>query len=107
MHDGIQWAVNMHIVAHIVFDKVKSLVTEQMGDVLNPSGEKVVHADHGMSGLQQHIGKMTSEKPGSACNENTHTTTLLLLYSHRKCQEIYQNREESLERVMDSWSAAP
>src|SRR5678816_1226482 len=89
MHDGIQWAVNMHIVAHIVFDKRKSLVTEQMSDVLNPSGEKVVHAGHGMSGLQQHIGKMTSEKSGSACNENTHTTTLLILCSRRKCHAIY------------------
>jgi hypothetical protein len=63
-----------------------------MGDVLNPSGEKVVHAGHGMSGLQQHIGKMTSEKPGSACNQDTHTMTLLLRFSHRECHEIYQDR---------------
>jgi hypothetical protein len=88
VHDRIQWAVNMHIVAHIVFDKGKSLVPEQMGDILNPSGEKVVHANHGMSGLHQHIGEMTPEKSGSACNKDTHTMMFLLRFSHRECHEI-------------------
>jgi ammonia channel protein AmtB len=58
----------MHIVAHIVFDEGKSLLPDQVGDILDPSGEEVVHANHGMSGLHQHIGKMTSKKPGPACN---------------------------------------
>jgi ppGpp synthetase/RelA/SpoT-type nucleotidyltranferase len=82
----------MQIVTHIVFDKRKSLVPEQMGDILNPSGEEVVHADHGMSRLQQQIGKMTPEKPGSACNKDMHTMTLLLRYFLRECHEIFQNR---------------
>src|SRR6185436_13711380 len=97
----------MQIVAHIVFDEGKSLVPEQMGDILDPSGEKVVHADHGMSGLQQHIGEMTPKKPGSACNKETHTMMLLLHSSDRECHEIYQDRSERLGRVTDSGSVAP
>jgi hypothetical protein len=42
----------MQIVTHIVFDKRKSLMPEQMGDIFDPSGEEVVHADHGMTRLQ-------------------------------------------------------
>jgi hypothetical protein len=49
----------MQIVTHIVFDKRKSLLPEQMGDIFDPSGEEVVHADHGMTRLQQQIGEMT------------------------------------------------
>ena len=85
----------MQIVTHIVFDKRKSLVPEQMGDIFDPSGEEVVHADHGMSRLQQQIGEMTPEKSGSACNKDPHTIIplflVLLRFSHRECHEIYQN----------------
>jgi ppGpp synthetase/RelA/SpoT-type nucleotidyltranferase len=82
----------MQIVTHIIFYERKSVVPEQVGDILDPSGEEVVHADHGMSGLQQQIGEMTPEKPGSACNKDTHTMILLLRSSHRECHEINQNR---------------
>jgi hypothetical protein len=78
-----------------------------MGDILDPSGEKVVHADHGMSGLQQHIGEMAPKKPGSACNKDPHTMMLLLHSSDREFHEIYQERSERLESVTDSGSAAP
>jgi hypothetical protein len=105
VHDSIQWAVNVHIIAYIVFDEGKSLVPKQMGDILDPSGEKVVHADHGMSGLQQHIGEMAPEKPGSACNKDTHTVMLLLHSSHRECHEIYQDRSEKPARIVHDGSS--
>jgi hypothetical protein len=66
----------MQIVTDIVSDKRKSLVPEQMGNILDPSGEKVIHADHGMSSPQQHITEMTPKKPGSACNKDAHTMML-------------------------------
>jgi hypothetical protein len=85
----------MQIITHIVFDKEID-VPEQMSDIFDPSGEEVVHADYGMSRLQQQIGKVTPKKPGSACNKNTHTIIpLLLVFTltllHRECHEIYQN----------------
>jgi len=84
----------MQIVTHIVFDKRKLIVPEQMSDIFDPSGEEVVHADYGMSRLQQQIGKVTPEKSGSACNKNTHTLILLLRSSHRECHEIYHNHRD-------------
>ena len=82
MHDRIEWTFDMEVVTDIVFDERKSLVPEQMGEVFHPSGDEVVDADHGMSGLHQQIGEMTPEKPGSACNKNTHTMIPLFLYSY-------------------------
>ena len=84
----------MQIVAYIIFDKRKSFVPDQMGDILDPSGEEVVHADYGMPRLQQQIGEMTPKKSGSTCNKDTHTMILLLRSSHRECHEIYQNHRE-------------
>jgi hypothetical protein len=88
MHDRIKWTFDMEVVADIVFDKRKSLVPEYMGEVVHSSGDEVVHADHGMSCLQQPIGEMTPEKSGSACNKDTHTMIPLLRFSHRECHGI-------------------
>ena len=96
----------MQIVTHIVFDKRKLIVPEQMSDIFDPPREEVVHADYGMSRLQQQIGKVTPEKPGSACNKDTHTMILLLRSSHRECHEIYRNTGTAVGAT-DSWSAAP
>ena len=41
--------------------------------LIQPTGENVVQADHGMSRPQQHIAEMTPEKPGSACKKDAHT----------------------------------
>ena len=65
---------------------------EQMDDILDPSGEEVVHADDGVPRLQQQIGKMTPEKPGSACNKDTNMMTLLLRVSQPECHEMYQRQ---------------
>ena len=65
---------------------------EQMDDILDPSGEEVVHADDGVPRLQQQIGKMTPEKPGSACNKDTHMMILLLRVSQCGRHAMYQNQ---------------
>jgi hypothetical protein len=41
--------------------------------LIQPTGDKVVLADYGMSRLQQHIAEMTPDKPGSACIKDAHT----------------------------------
>ncbi|MCG3776260.1 MAG: hypothetical protein JW395_3113 [Nitrospira sp.] len=76
----------MDIVAHVIFDEGKALLPDQVSDILNPSSQEVVHADHGMSRLQQRVGEMTPEKPRSACNQDTHMT-LLLRFSRCECHE--------------------
>jgi hypothetical protein len=76
-----------------------------MGNILDPSGEKVVHADHGMSGLKEHIGEMAPKKPGSACNKDAHTMMLLLRSSDREFHEIYQDRSERPARIVHDGSS--
>ena len=50
---------------------------EQLGDMLDPSGEEAVHADHEMFGVSQQIGEMTPEKPRSTCQTDTPMSILL------------------------------
>jgi hypothetical protein len=69
-----------------------------------------------MSRLQQRIGEMTPEKPGSTCNKDTHTMILLLRFFHRECHEIYLSRRESWQGLrihgrlplswLGNWSAS-
>src|SRR6266849_2838319 len=94
----------MQIVTHIVFDRRKFIVPVQMSDIFDLSGEEVLHADYGMSRLEQQNRKVTPKKPGSACNKNTHTIIpLLLIFTltllHRECHEISQNRRESWQEL--------
>jgi hypothetical protein len=43
-----------------------------------------------MPRMQQQSRKMASEKPGSACNKDTHRMILLVLLSTGECHEIYR-----------------
>ena len=90
MHDGIQRPLNMKIVAHVVFNEGKPVVPKQMGNVLHPSRQEVVHADDGMSAVQQQIGEMTPEEPSSTCNKDTHTMTPLLHVSYHESHTHFQ-----------------
>jgi hypothetical protein len=56
-------------VAH----KLERLVVEQMGDVAPRAGEKIVDAEHVVSGLQQPFAQMRAEKACAAGDENSFT----------------------------------
>ena len=95
MHHRIERPFDMEVIADIVFNEGEPLMPEQMGNVVHSSGEEIVHADHGMPALQQHIGEMTPEKSSSTCNEDTHIRISFLRFSRRECHIICVDRPET------------
>jgi hypothetical protein len=55
-----------------VFDKMKALVSGQVGDVIHTAGAQIVHSDDLVAISHQVIAEMGPDEPGSAGDENTH-----------------------------------
>lgn len=59
-------------------NQLESRVPHQMKDIFFPSGKKVIQTDDIIASFEQSLAKMTSEKPGPACDKNgSHDTASL------------------------------
>jgi hypothetical protein len=72
MHNGIDRFPQENVFGHIMLEKPKALVTQQVLDVVDAAGEKIVQADYLMTPLKQLIAKVTSEKSCPSCDDYSH-----------------------------------
>ncbi|CAE6804433.1 hypothetical protein NSPZN2_90021 [Nitrospira defluvii] len=72
MHDRIQLAVDMQVVAHVVFHEAEFRITDQVSDVFGSPCDQVVQSDNLMTLSNQEIGQVATQKSCAACNQNSH-----------------------------------
>lgn len=71
MQDVVDPALHVYILGHVVLDKRKPLVSEEMGDIVHVARDQVVHADDVMSFFDKKIAEVASEEARPAGNQRT------------------------------------
>ena len=72
MQDEVERAIYVDVVGDIVLDKLESRMAEQVGDVLGPAREEVVHADNFVAFFQQQVAKVRPQETRAAGNQHAH-----------------------------------
>jgi hypothetical protein len=62
----------MQVVADVVFKEGKPLIAQEMGNIFHPARQEVVHADDGMSTLDECIAEVAPQKSRPSGNHNAH-----------------------------------
>jgi len=63
MQDVVDPALHVYILGHVVLDKRKPLVSEEMGDIVHVARDQVVHADDVMSFFDKKSQRWLPRKP--------------------------------------------
>ena len=78
VHDGIQGAFDVQVVADVVVDEAEALVPEQMGHIVHGPRDQVVHAHHLVAHPEQAVAEMASQKARAAGNQHAHDPVTFL-----------------------------
>ena len=62
MHDGIHVIRDKDVLGHVVLVETESLMTEEVRNVIDTAGNKVVEADNLVSQCQQPLAQVASQK---------------------------------------------
>ena len=72
MQDEVERTIYVDVIGDVVLDKLESRVAEQMGDVLGPAREEVVHADDFAAFFQQQVAQMRPQETCAAGDQHAH-----------------------------------
>jgi hypothetical protein len=65
---------DVNVFRHVVLVKPETLVTQQVGNVVDAAGQQIVKTDHLVAQIQEGIAQMAPQESGSARYHNAHST---------------------------------
>src|SRR3989339_1375791 len=91
---SVYFARYMDIIRDVMFDKVELAIPEQMFNILDVAGYKIVNTYDRMPLGNKVVAKMAAYKPGSACYQNSHFI-FPLLYKQTPVFSLFPGRISS------------
>jgi len=72
MENVLDSAATVEGLADILLEEFEARLVPEMSDVLHPSGQEIVSANHGVAFAQQRIANVRADETRPACHKYTH-----------------------------------